>query len=151
MQPPDLDANEQQHTSKAFLQFTLTGHGDFNNIPGHLTLNACQDLHDPAQYQITCDYNSLIGATKDLPYKFHLALSPVPPYREVLHKPNHMKALAYIQVSLVWLTYFLMSDFSDYSLPNQLLCQLHQGQPTQVPMHTIPNFAFGKVATRSVV
>lgn len=100
MQEPDLLPDEERHASKQFLQFTLTGRMDFNDMPHHATLNACQDLYDPGRYQITRDYDSLIGATKDLPYNTHLALSPVPPYRDVLSKPNHIKALAYIQVSI---------------------------------------------------
>lgn len=112
MQEPDLAPDEERHASKQFLQFALTGRMRLNDVPRHATLNASQDLLAPGRYQITRDYDSLIGATKDLPYNTQLALCPVPPYRDVLYKPNHIKALAYIQVSL--LTIMISNDFLNH-------------------------------------
>ncbi|KAG8213504.1 hypothetical protein J3R82DRAFT_12047 [Butyriboletus roseoflavus] len=98
MQNEDLTPEDEALASKAFYQFVLTGRIRINNISRHITFNACQGLREPPQYQITRDYDSLIGATQDLPYNSHLALSPVPPFRDVLYKPNHIKALAYNQL-----------------------------------------------------
>ena len=50
MQEPDLLPDEECNASKQFLQFTLTGRMDFNDMPCHATLNACQDLYNPGRY-----------------------------------------------------------------------------------------------------
>lgn len=141
MQNEDLPPDEDALASKAFLQFMLAGRIRINDILRHITFNACQGLREP-QYQITRDYDSLIGASKDLPYTIHLALSPVPPFRDILYKPNHIKGLAYNRVK--------SSMYSFQSIISSINNVL-QDQPTLVSMHTIPNFAFGKVAARSVV
>ncbi|KAH0832860.1 hypothetical protein J3R83DRAFT_11787 [Lanmaoa asiatica] len=100
MQATDLTPEEEDHASMKFLQFILAGCTQVDNITRHITLNACQDL----------------------PYNSHLALNPVPPFKDTLFKPNHMKSLVY------------RDDNSQF-----------------VPMHKIPNFAFAKVTTCSVI
>jgi hypothetical protein len=99
MQDENLTEEQEDRASKKFFRFVLAGRTQVDDITRHITLNACQGLQEPEAYEVTRDYDSLIGVSTDLPYRSHLALNPVPPFKETLFKPNHMKSIVYRDVS----------------------------------------------------
>lgn len=99
MQDDTLNKDQYLLTSKDFFQFILAGCYTQNNLSKHITLNACQGLIDPVSFKARRDYDSLISATHNLPYSCHLSLFPVSPFRDALKKTNHIKAIAYTQVT----------------------------------------------------
>jgi len=99
MQDKTLTVDEEDNAAKKFLQFVLAGRTEVEDTIRHVTLNACQGLAPPYDYAVSRDYDSLIGVSYDLPYTCHLAINPVPPFRDTLFKHNHMKSLAYRDVS----------------------------------------------------
>lgn len=111
MQDHTLSSQQEAQAANNFYRFVLAGRTRINNIPRHITVNACQGLNQPLHLEITRDYDSLIGATVDLPYTMHLALSPVPPFKDVLYKPNHVKSIAFRDVSR-WCPLIMASSHS---------------------------------------
>ena len=49
------------------------------------------------------DYDSCIGITSHLPYTAPIAIWPVPPFKQTLTTDNHMRSIAWKQVSLLHL------------------------------------------------
>jgi len=90
-----LNLPEVAEASLTFCKFALAGRIQRNGVGRHITVNPCQGLVPPPHYNITRDYDSLIGAGWDLPYSQHLALFPIPPFRDTLRKSNHLNARAY--------------------------------------------------------
>lgn len=85
---------------KAFVRFVLAGrYSAVEDGPmSRVFMNAKQGLHtglpDP-DLQVTRDYDSIIGISKDLPYMAAVQVFPIAPFRETLKKTNHIKSLAY--------------------------------------------------------
>lgn len=117
MPSPDEDLPQKQVTLQEFLQladsllytrndvngfvrFVLAGrYSTVQDGPmSRVFVNAKQGLHTglpDAELLVTRDYDSIIGISKDLPYKAALQVFPVAPFKETLKKNNHVKALAY--------------------------------------------------------
>lgn len=93
---------EEALAAKEFYRFVLAGrtHGP-DHEPAHITLNVHSGLQDNRGYQVSRDYDSLIGISHDLPYSRHVQLTPVPPFRHTLKKNNHMKAMAFLDVIIL--------------------------------------------------
>lgn len=91
----DLDFQELKEASLTFCKFVLAGRAQRDGVGRHISVNPCQALVIPRRYNITRDYDSLIGASWDLPYSKPLALFPVPPFRDTLRKSNHLNSRAY--------------------------------------------------------
>lgn len=113
MQPPDEDlpaiqvslkefvsAAEQlfmQGQSKDqledFIRFVLAGRLQSHNGLARIFLNARQGILAPAisDYQLYRDIDSVIGITRDLPFKLSMAIFPLPPFRDTLTEDNHLK------------------------------------------------------------
>lgn len=95
------EADENQ-AAKEFFHFVLAGRTiTQNNVNGHITLNACQGLPRNTQYEVSQDYDSLIGISRDLPYNNHLELTPVPPFKYTLKTDNHLLGLVISDVCLI--------------------------------------------------
>ncbi|KAI6144777.1 hypothetical protein BKA82DRAFT_32023 [Pisolithus tinctorius] len=132
MQADELYANFQEdaatprdkaYAAKQFYRFMLSGHTHKpDGEPGHITVNACDNLPNHRSYEVSHDYDSLIGISHGLPYSYHLELTPIPPFKYTLISDNHLKAKAYVD-----------------------------GRELNLPMHKIPNFYLGKVANQSVI
>lgn len=117
MRSPDEDLPHKQVTLQEFLDladeqlFTLQDvcgfvrlvvAGRYSAAEGgpesRLFLNAKQGLHTAEpdeELQVTRDYDSVIGETKDLPYRTAMQVFPVAPFKETLKRDNHMKGLAF--------------------------------------------------------
>lgn len=92
--------DEEIHHAKLFYRFVLAGRARTEeDIPRHITLNTLDNLPDVNDFNITRDYDSLIGISDDLPYTSHIQLTPVPPFTSTLKTSNHMKAKSYLDVS----------------------------------------------------
>ncbi|KAI6044343.1 hypothetical protein EDC04DRAFT_2889790 [Pisolithus marmoratus] len=105
---------QEAFAAKEFYRFVLAGHtctpdGD----TAHITLNACDALPDNVQYEVSQDYDSLIGVSDDLLYSTHLQLTPVPPFKLTLKTDNHMKSTAYLNLALDKFTDVLHMDKVD--------------------------------------
>lgn len=93
---------EEAFAAKDFYRFVLAGRSrdkENENEPCHISINACQDLPQNIQYEVSRDYDSVIGLSRDLPYNNHLELTPVPPFQYTLKMTNHMDGIAYLDVS----------------------------------------------------
>ncbi|KAI5984195.1 hypothetical protein F5J12DRAFT_787609 [Pisolithus orientalis] len=117
-------AKENREQALKFLKFALAGWDGVDlDDQWNVTLNVLQGIQDIQDITITCDYDSLIGTTKTLPYRVPLTVWPAPSFRDTLTINNHVTAPAINS----------------------------QDQVVYVPMHKIPNLAFGKVANCSII
>lgn len=99
---------DEAFAAKEFYRFVLAGRSRTNeNESCHVTLNACEDLPQNIQYEVSRDYDSVIGLSRDLPYNNHLELTPVPPFIYTLKMNNHMDGIAYSAVSSLHPSYCL--------------------------------------------
>ncbi|KAI6043742.1 hypothetical protein EDC04DRAFT_2600004 [Pisolithus marmoratus] len=97
LQENTITPRQEAFAMKEFYRFVLVGHTHMpDGDTAHITLNACNNLPDNVQYEVSWDYDSLIGVSNDLPYSTHLQLTPVPPFKLTLKTDNHMKSMAYL-------------------------------------------------------
>ncbi|KAK7675980.1 hypothetical protein QCA50_014254 [Cerrena zonata] len=98
--------------------------GRWGDPPARLSLNGMQDAGavNLNHYEITRDFDSVIGITDNLPYTHPLAIFPVPPFRETLTQDVHLSGPAFLDAAT----------------------------KGPVPLHTIPNLAFAKVNNRHI-
>jgi hypothetical protein len=114
MQPPDEDlpaiqvslkefvsaaeriftvADQSNDQQEAFLRFVLAGRLHRNNQLARIFINARQGVYAPpiSEYKLYRDIDSVIGITRDLPFKLSMAIFPLPPFRDTLTQDNHLK------------------------------------------------------------
>ena len=75
-----------------FIRLMVAGRVPVEGITHRVLVNPFQDIPDhlPRDITITGDYDSLIGFTPNLPFKFPLAVYPVPPFNFTLKKNIHL-------------------------------------------------------------
>ncbi|TFY76967.1 hypothetical protein EWM64_g7046 [Hericium alpestre] len=107
-----------------FIRYVLAGRSlnDHGQTVNRLIVNPRMGRVVDRPFEITRDYDSIIGVDKQIPYRIALAVFPVPPFSETLKKKNHIEVAVTIK-----------------------------GTETMVSLHNIPNLALGKVAQRHVV
>ncbi|KAG2738365.1 hypothetical protein P692DRAFT_201731319 [Suillus brevipes Sb2] len=114
-----LKQDELEH----FLRFVLAGRLRRHDMMARIFINARQGALAPplSQYQLYRDIDSVIGITRNLPFKLPMSIFPLASFRDTLTKDNHIKyTLSYPQ------------------------------NVTGVPLHKIPNMALGKVGRRDI-
>ncbi|TFY73345.1 hypothetical protein EWM64_g10666, partial [Hericium alpestre] len=107
-----------------FIRYVLAGRSlnDHGQTVNRLIVNPRMGRIVDRPFEITRDYDSIIGVDKQIPYRIALAVFPVPPFSETLKKKNHIEVAVTVR-----------------------------GTETMVSLHNIPNLALGKVAQRHVV
>lgn len=88
-----LFPSESEPDPIAFIRFVLAGRLEMNARSLRVSINAKQGSSPPpvGEYQLSRDFDSVIGVTQDLPFRRPLALFPLPSFRDTLLKDNHVK------------------------------------------------------------
>lgn len=98
---------EQKDVYK-FIRFVLAGRYIGEGPMSRVFVNAKQGLHTglpDGAVNVTRDYDSILGISKDLPYMSALAVYPLSPFKETLKKNNHMTSLGFdshVSVSTIY-------------------------------------------------
>lgn len=129
MQPPDEDlcgiqvslsefVSVAQHLytledTEDFLRFVLAGRLKRDDMTARIFINARQGVLAPpiSQYQLHRDIDSLIGVTRNLPFRLPMSIFPLASFRDSLTKDNHLKCtLSYPQVGRLLSTSGILTD-----------------------------------------
>ena len=88
-----LFPSESEPDPSAFIRFILAGRLEMNARSVRVSINAKQGALPPpvGEYQLSRDFDSVIGVTQDLPFRRPLALFPLPGFRDTLTKDNHLQ------------------------------------------------------------
>jgi len=125
------------------LRFILAGRLELNGSLTRIFINARQGAFPPSIYQSRRDIDSVIGITRDLPFRIALSIFPLPSFRDTLTKNNHM---IYKPSS--------SSGSQVCSILNPLSSRLSLITRTQsaagIPLHKIPNIALAKADRRQI-
>lgn len=95
----DLNDLGDEATTKDRAEFVNTVLcGRWGDPPARFCLNGMQDAGEINldDYEITRDFDSIIGVTDTLPYTMPLAIFPVPSFRDTLTKDVHIDGLAFL-------------------------------------------------------
>ncbi|CCM06331.1 uncharacterized protein FIBRA_08584 [Fibroporia radiculosa] len=112
----------------SFVRYMLGGRYDDDDELKRIYVNARQGLRapipvtpdNPNGYIVRRDYDSVIGVTRTLPFKHGIAVYPLPPFKEAMTSDMHLS--------------------HEVRLRNESVIK--------VPLHKIPNIAFGKLDVR---
>lgn len=87
-----LSGSELGQDPNAFIQFVLAGRLHFLDRDLRISINAKQGALPPpsGRYKLFGDLDSVIGVTRDLPFKQTFAIFPLPSFRDTLTKDNHV-------------------------------------------------------------
>jgi hypothetical protein len=84
--------SESDQDPNAFIRFVLAGRLDIDARHFRVSINAKQGALPPpfGKYQLFGDVDSVIGVTRDLPFRRPFAIFPLPYFRDTLTKDNHI-------------------------------------------------------------
>ena len=94
----EASSNPMDFINVALCGRTMVEHGN-EKVPHRVLVNARLGLDHPASPQITRDFDSAIGITRNLPFTAAFNVYPIASFRDTLKKPNHVRGPIYRQVS----------------------------------------------------